>query len=109
MNSAQKATASSPRITVPRAEYEVFARKFSHSRPDSTHLTLYCQYQRLRDAGMTLSRTTLTYYVDRTIELLRPINDAHLQPVLRSRMSATDEAPHKAGPKCKGKLNSVWY
>ena len=73
------------------------------------HLPLYRQHQRLRDAGITLSRTTLTHYVQRAIELLRPIYDAQLQHVLRSRVLAMDETPHKAGRKGKGKLKAVWY
>jgi transposase len=73
------------------------------------HLPLYRQHQRLRDAGITLSRTTLTYSVQRAIELLRPIYDAQLRHVLRSRVLAMDETPHKAGRKSKGKLNAVWY
>ena len=73
------------------------------------HLPLYRQHQRLRDAGIHLSRTTLTYYVQRTIELLRPVYDAQLRHVLTSRVLAMDETPHKAGRKGKGKLNSVWY
>ena len=34
------------------------------------HLPLYRQHQRLKDAGIQLSRSTLTYYVQRSIELL---------------------------------------
>ena len=40
------------------------------------HLPLYRQHQRLKDAGITLSRSTLTNYVQRSIELLQPIYDA---------------------------------
>ena len=63
------------------------------------HLPLYRQHQRLRDAGIHLSRTTLSYYVQRTIELLRPVYDAQLRHVLMSRVLAMDETPHKAGRK----------
>ena len=73
------------------------------------HLPLYRQHQRLRDSGITLSRTTLTHYVQRAIEVLRPVYDAQLRHVLQSRVLAMDETPHKAGRKGKGKLNTVWY
>jgi transposase len=73
------------------------------------HLPLYRQHQRLRDAGITLSRATLTSYVQRSIGLLRPIYDAQLRHVLQSRVLAMDETPHKAGRTGKGKLNAVWY
>ena len=73
------------------------------------HLPLYRQHQRLRDAGITLSRSTLTHYVQRSIELLGPIHDAQLAHLLQSRVLAMDETPHKAGKKGKGKLAQVWY
>jgi len=73
------------------------------------HLPLYRQHQRLRDAGITLSRATLTAYVQRSIGLLRPIYDAQLHHVLQSRVLAMDETPHKAGRAGQGKLNPVWY
>lgn len=72
------------------------------------HLPLYRQHQCLRDAGITPSCATLTHYVQRTIELLRPVYDAQLEHLLRSRVLAMDETPHKGGRKGKGKLNSVW-
>jgi len=75
----------------------------------SYHLPLYRQHQRLKDAGITVSRGTLTHYVQRSIELLRPVYDAQLRHVLQSRVLALDETPHKAGRKGKGKLNQVWY
>ena len=40
------------------------------------HLPLYRQHQRLKEAGITLSRSTLMNYVQRGIELLEPIYDA---------------------------------
>ena len=65
--------------------------------------------QRLRDDGSTLSRATLTSYVQRSIELLRPIHDAQLRHALQSRVLAMDDTPHKAGRMGKGKLIAVWY
>ena len=66
------------------------------------HLPLYRQHQRLADAGITLSRATLTHYTQRAIELLRPIYDAQWQHVLQSKVLAMDETPIKAG---KAKLD----
>ena len=73
------------------------------------HLPLYRQHRRLLDAGITLSRTTLTHYTQRAIDLLRPIYDAQWQHVLRSKVLAMDETPIKAGRAGKGKLRSTWY
>ncbi len=73
------------------------------------HLPLYRQHQRIKDAGITLSRSTLTYWVQRTSDLLRPIHDAQLQHILLSRVLAMDETPIKAGRKKKGKMQSTWF
>ena len=73
------------------------------------HLPLYRQHQRLADAGITLSRATLTNYVRRAIGLLEPIYDAQWQHILQSRVLAMDETPIKAGKAGKGKLKTSWY
>ncbi|KAA6185893.1 IS66 family transposase [Thiohalocapsa marina] len=73
------------------------------------HLPLYRQHQRLADAGITLSRSTLTNWVKRSIALLEPIVDAQLQHILQSRVLAVDETPIKAGMQGKGKLHQGWF
>ena len=78
------------------------------------HLPLYRQHQRLLQAGITLSRSTLTNLVKRAIGLLRPIVDAQTKNVLRSRVLAMDETPIKAGHQGgvgpqKGKMKSAWF
>ena len=73
------------------------------------HLPLYRQHQRLKDAGITLSRATLTHYVQRAIGLLKPIYDAQWQHILQSRVLAMDETPIKAGRSGKGKMKATWY
>ncbi len=73
------------------------------------HLPLYRQHQRLADAGITLSRSTLTHYAQRSIDLLRPIYDAQWQQILQSKVLAMDETPIKAGRAGKGRLKTTWY
>lgn len=73
------------------------------------HLPLYRQHQRLKDAGITLSRTTLTYYTQRAIELLQPIYEAQWRHVLQSKVLAMDETPCKAGRAGKGVMQTTWY
>jgi transposase len=73
------------------------------------HLPLYRQHQRLADAGITLSRSSLTHYVQRSIDLLRPIHDAQWRHLLQSKVLAMDETPIKAGRAGKGKLKTTWY
>lgn len=73
------------------------------------HLPLYRQHQRLADAGITLSRSTLTHYVQQAIGLLQPIYDAQWQHILQSKVLAMDETPIKAGRAGRGKLKTTWY
>ena len=75
------------------------------------HLPLYRQHLRLKQSGITISRTTLTNQVERAIGLLQPIHDAQLRNNLKSRVLAMDETPIRAGPskKTKGKMHQGWY
>ena len=73
------------------------------------HLPLYRQHQRLTQAGITLSRATLTNLGKRSIDLLRPIVEAQLRHVLTSKVLAMDETPIRAGPAGKGKMNTGYF
>ncbi len=73
------------------------------------HLPLHRQHQRLKQNGITLSRSTLTQWVQKTTELLNPIYEAQLQHILQSKVLAMDETPIKAGRKKKGKMQSTWF
>ena len=68
------------------------------------HLPLYRQHQRLAQNGIQLSRSSLSTWAGRAIDLLRPIVDAQHQHLLQSRVLAMDETPIKAGREHKGKL-----
>lgn len=73
------------------------------------HQPLYRQHQRLKDCGITLSRTTLSTYVHRVGELLLAIFNAQLESALRSKVLAMDELPVKAGRGKKGKMNRGYF
>ena len=78
------------------------------------HLPLYRQHQRLRAAGIHLSRTTLTNLVHRTADLLRPVYEAQLRSILSSDVLAMDETPVKAGrrkrpPPHRGKMKTGYF
>ena len=70
----------------------------------SSLITCRRRHQRLKDAGITLSRSTLTNYTQRAIELLGPIVDAQWQHILQSQVLAMDETPIKAS-----QMQSAWY
>jgi transposase len=69
------------------------------------HLPLYRQHQRLVQAGIRLSRSTLTQWVQRAADLLEPIYYALLSSILQSWLLVMDETPLKAGRREKGKLH----
>ena len=73
------------------------------------HCPLYRQHQKLQQNGFKLSRSSLTNWTMRSIDLLEPIYDAHLASILRSRTLAMDETPIKAGRKEKGKMNKAFF
>jgi transposase len=63
------------------------------------HLPLHRQHQRMLDSGVTISRATLINWLQKGIELLRPIERAQWQHILQSKVLAMDEVPIKAGRK----------
>jgi transposase len=73
------------------------------------HLPLYRQHQRMIDSGVHISRATLINWVQKGIELLRPIYKANLQSIINSKTLAMDEVPIKAGRKSKGKMKQTYF
>ena len=73
------------------------------------HLPLYRQHQRLKDAGITVSRAWLTQIVHRSGQLLRPLHEAQLESIRSGRVKAVDETPIKAGRSGKGKMKQAYY
>jgi transposase len=73
------------------------------------HLPLYRQHQRMQAAGITVSRASLSNWVQRTSELLEPIYQAQLASVLESQVLAMDETPIRAGRKAKGKMRTAYF
>jgi transposase len=73
------------------------------------HLPFYRQHQRLRQAGIQLSRSSLTTWAGRAIDLLEPIVDAQYRHLLQSRVLAMDETPIKAGLNKKGKMRQAYF
>ena len=73
------------------------------------HLPLYRQHQRLIEAGFKLSRPWLTQLVSQGAQLLKPIYDAQLESIRRSRVKAVDETPIKAGRAGPGKMKVGYF
>ena len=73
------------------------------------HVPLYRQHQRMKAAGITVSRTSLTNWVHQAIDLLEPIYEAQLASILESSVLAMDETPVRAGRKAKGKMRTGYF
>ena len=73
------------------------------------HLPLYRQHQRMLDSGIRISRSTLINWLNKGIELLKPIYQAQAKHVLQSKILAMDEVPMKAGRKSKGKMQQTYF
>ena len=73
------------------------------------HLPLHRQHQRMAQMGVTVARSSLTNWVKRAIELLRPIVDEQCRHILLSKVLAMDETPIKAGRQGKGKLKQGYF
>ena len=63
------------------------------------HQPLYRQHQKMKSAGIQISRATLTTWVLGFIALFEPIYRAQQLSILESKVISMDESPHKAGKK----------
>ena len=61
------------------------------------------------DSGVHVSRASLLNWVQKGIELLRPIYQANLRSIIKSQTLAMDEVPIKAGRKSKGKMKQTYF
>ena len=73
------------------------------------HLPLHRQHQRMGDAGIAVSRSSLTNWTGQAIDLLKPIMEAQSAHVLTSRVLAMDETPVKAGRTGPGKMRQGYF
>ena len=73
------------------------------------HLPLYRQHQRMAAAGVHLTRATLTNWVHRSCDLLKPIYAAQLASILSGSMVTMDETPIRAGRDKPGKMKRGYF
>lgn len=71
------------------------------------HMPLYRQFQRLERSGIHIARRSLTNWIVKVAQLLKPIYDAQKDSVMLSKVLAMDETPIKAGRnEAKHKMNT---
>ena len=71
------------------------------------HLPLYRQHARLADAGITVSRRSLTNWAGRAIDLLSPVVKAQSRHILSGDVIAMDETSIRAGRTGPGKMRAA--
>ena len=73
------------------------------------HLPLYRQHQRILSAGIQISRSSLTNFVHKSLDLLVPISDYVLESILSSRTIIMDETYAKVGLSENGKMKTGYF
>ena len=73
------------------------------------HLPLYRQHQRLADSGIRVSRSSLTNWAGRAIDLLEPVTAAQAAHIRQGDVIAMDETSIKAGRVAPGKMRSAYF
>lgn len=73
------------------------------------HLPLYRQHQRLADVGIQVSRSSLTNWAGRAIDLLEPVTAAQAAHIVQGDVIAMDETSIKAGRVAPGKMRSAYF
>jgi transposase len=72
------------------------------------HLPLYRIHQRLKESGITISRSSLTHYVHTVSDLLEVVFHFHVKSIFESKTIAMDETPIKAGRE-PGKMKQGYF
>lgn len=78
------------------------------------HTPLYRQHQKLKDAGVTLARSTLERWMHQSISLLTPIAQAVMTSILGGEYIKVDETPIKFSQgknkqTGRGKMKQGWF
>ena len=73
------------------------------------HLPLHRQHQRLANAGIRVSRSSLTSWAGRAVDLLEPVTSAQAAHILDGSVVAMDETTIKAGRVAPGKMRTAYF
>ena len=73
------------------------------------HLPLHRQHRRLADCGIQVSRSSLTNWAGRAVDLLEPVAAAQAAHILEGSVVAMDETSIKAGRAAPGRMRSAYF
>ena len=73
------------------------------------HLPLHRQHQRLADCGIQVSRSSLTNWAGRAVDLLEPVAAAQAAHILEGSVVAMDETSIKAGRAAPGRMRNAYF
>ena len=73
------------------------------------HLPLHRQHRRLADCGIQVSRSSLTNWAGRAIDLLEPVAAAQAAHILEGSVVAMDETSIKAGRVAPGRMRGAYF
>ena len=73
------------------------------------HLPLHRQHQRLADSGIRVSRSSLTNWPGRAVDLLEPVTAAQAAHIRQDGVIAMDETSVKAGRVAPGKMCTAYF
>ena len=73
------------------------------------HLPLHRQHRRLADSGIRVSRSSLTNWAGRAIDLLEPVTAAQAAHIRQGDVIAMDETSIKAGRVAPGKMRGAYF
>ena len=73
------------------------------------HLPLHRQHRRLADSGIRVSRSSLTNWAGRAIDLLEPVTAAQAAHIRQGHVIAMDETSIKAGRVAPGKMRGAYF
>ncbi len=73
------------------------------------HLPLHRQHRRLADCGIQVSRSSLTNWAGRAVDLLDPVAAAQAAHILEGSVVAMDETSIKAGRAAPGRMRGAYF
>jgi len=73
------------------------------------HLPLHRQHRRLADCGIQVSRSSLTNWAGRAVDLLGPVAAAQAAHILEGSVVAMDETSIKAGRVAPGRMRGAYF